>query len=207
MEYLVIAGEDSLRCNILTNDVLTMLVRDAEGDTVEVDNKTVEKIIDLRSREDITELYIDRGRIKIELAKKTVLQKRQKLLADVKSGLKKKSEVLKIPVALLSSSVEPDEQQTPLLVITLLNLSNKRIVFFKARVLCLDAQGKPQKGLKQKNATFQAVSRVPIEPDEEFTTMLYLKTHPKTRKAKVEIFFVQFADKSSWQGKVQETTL
>jgi hypothetical protein len=205
-DHLIVADEDTLQCRIVRGEILTTTILSTEGDTLEIDNQSIEKIIHLGSGRDITSRYIDREALKIELAKKKVLEKREKLQSPHVAGISKKSTLLQNPVAILSTSFHTQSKSLPQVRITLLNLSTKKIELVKVRVYCFDSSGKPQAGIRGRNHIFQATSRIPIESGEDFTTTLTLRNHPRTAKAKVEIHYLEYADNTWWKGEVAEMT-
>lgn len=202
-DMLVITDDDSLRCRILRGEILTMHVRTEHGDSVEIDNSTVTRIIHLTSGRDITTRYIDREALRVELAKKKAIERREKLRADVVAGLKKSSELQRVPISLLSTRFLGGKP--PKIELAILNLGTKKIELVKVRVRCFDASGKPSPGIGGRDHLFQATSRIPIEPDEDFTTVLTLRNHPNTKKARVEIHYLEFADNTWWKGEVAAT--
>ncbi|HWP83059.1 MAG TPA: hypothetical protein VNN76_10435 [Bacteroidota bacterium] len=203
-DHLVITDDDTLECKILRGDILTTTVLSTEGDTLEIENQSIEKIVFLASGRDITSRYIDREAVRIELAKRKALEKKEKLQADVVAGLRKKSELQRIPIAILTTSFHAQPKSPPQVRLTILNLSNKKIELVKMRVHCFDATGKPQPGTRGRNHIFQATSRIPIEAGEDFTTTLTLHNHPRARKAKVEIHYLEYADNTWWKGEVTD---
>ena len=195
---------DSLACKLVRGEILVTRVVSSLGDSVSIDNASVDRIVHLKSGRDVTDRYIDREALKVELMKKDALAKREKLKADVAAGRKKKSELDRIPFAVLSASMDQAGKGIPQVNLTLLNLSAKKISLVKTRIYCFSENGQPISGTKGKNHVFDASSRIPIGPGEDFTTTLVLRNHPKTRKAKIEIHYLEFADHTWWKGKVEE---
>jgi hypothetical protein len=202
---VIFKDSDSLECKILWTELLNLTVWSAEEDTLQIDLTTVEKILDNKTFVDITSQHFDRELVKYESTKRSAVAKRDKLRADVRAGLKKQAELKKSPMALLASAVDATPGSPPSLIITVMNLYHKNILSFKAKIYCFDEKGKPVKGGKKKQAFFEAVSRTPIAPEDEFTTALMLKNHLATRKVKVEIVSATFADKTAWKGKIEES--
>lgn len=201
-DYLVVYNDDSLRCKILTGgDIMTTRVLSTEGDTLELDNTTIDRIIHLRSGTDVTSQYIDRNAIKVELARRAAVRRRDRLKEDIEKGRVNRRELLRrAPVAILSADLEREKMGPPQLALSLLNLSDKTIAFFRVKVYCMDRRGNPVAGTRQSDNVFLATSRIAIEAGEDFTTTLYLRSHPRTQKAKVEIYYVEFTDKTRWIG-------
>jgi len=196
---------DSLSVKLVRGEILTTRVVSTSGDTLALDNASIDRIVHLKSGRDVTDRYIDREALKTELAKQSALAKRKKLKADVAAGKKKKSELNRLPFAILSADFERPGRGTPQVALTVLNVSDKKITLLRTRVHCFDANGKPQSGNGGRNHVFDAMSRVPIGAGEDFTTILALRNHPKTRKAKIEIHYLEFSDATWWKGKVEET--
>jgi hypothetical protein len=201
---IITSDGDTLRGKILQGSVLTTTILTEVGDTLTIDNELVEKILALPSMVDATEQFIDTEKIRIELAKRAVLEKREKLREDVKAGLRKKTELSKAPLALLATILRLPQGQPAQVQITVLNLSPKKIITFRASVTCLDARGRGVPRSTGGKSSFEAISRFPINPDDEFSTALILRQFPGTKKVKVEIIAVQFADKTTWQGRILE---
>ncbi len=201
-EHLVLVNDDSLSCVILAGDILTTRVLTASGDTLELDNSAIDRIIALRSGRDITDRYIDRKAIKLELAKRAAFEKRsrQKTEAGVRDA--KRTAGRNEPFAILAAELATGNGEPPQLELTVLNLGAKTIESFRLKVHCFDRNGQPVTGAGGRDNVFQATSRIPIDPDEDFTTTLHLRSHPRTRKAKVEIYLVDFVDKTRWIGIV-----
>lgn len=88
-----------------------------------------------------------------------------------------------------------------------MNLSPKIITLFRARIYCYDTKGKILRRPKKKDNSFEAISKFPIQPDDEFTTALLLRNYSKARKVKVEIIQATFADNSIWKGKIEEIAI
>jgi hypothetical protein len=198
---------DSLLCKIVWNEILTITAVSDEYDTLQIENSTIEKILEPKTYRDITSEYIDRDQMKHEYSKRIALKKRDKLRADVQAGLKKYAELSKVPMALLKSSLYYEEKKIPELHITVLNLSPKIITLFRARIYCYDTKGKILRSPKKKDNSFEAISKFPIQPDDEFTTALLLRNYSKARKVKVEIIQATFADNSIWKGKIEEIAI
>jgi len=196
---------DSLACKIVRGDILTTRILTAGGDTLTLDNASVDRIISLRSGSDVTGRYIDRDVVKIELAKRRALKSREKLKGEIAAGRRKNSELRRIPFAVLFAEMEKSERGTPQVALTILNLSEKKISLVKTRIYCYDGKGRPQEGTKGRGHIFDASSRIPIGPGEDFTTTLLLRNYPRTKKAKLEIHYLEFADRTWWKGKVEET--
>ena len=196
---------DSLSVKLVRGEILATRVVSITGDTLALDNVSIDRIVHLKSRKDVTDRYIDREALKVELAKQSALAKREKLKADVAAGKKKKSELNRLPFAILSADFERSDRGIPQVALTVLNVSDKRITLLRTRVHCFDANGKPQSGSGGRHHIFDAMSRVPIGPGEDFTTILALRNHPKTHRAKVEIHYLEFSDATWWKGKVEET--
>ena len=204
-EYRVFLGEnDSLDCAILRGDILTTRILTADRDTVDLNNDEIDRIVSLRTGRDITARYIDRDALKIELAKRQALRKRKQLKEDIAAGKRKQWELDRVPFAILSADFERSSRGFPQVLLTILNLTKKKITLVKTRVYCFDQQGRPISGTRNRNSVFDASSRIPIGPGEDFTTTLVLRNHPKTRKAKIEIHYLEFADRTWWKGKVEE---
>ncbi len=199
-EMVVITDDDSLYCRILRGEILTTKVQIEDGDTLELDNRSITKIVHLASGVDITSRYIDREAIKVETAKRKSLEKRDKLRADVVAGLKKSSELQRVPIALLSATFQGG--QPPKVQLTILNLTEKKIDLVKVKVYSFDERGNPQSGSKGRDHVFQATTRIPIEAEEDFTTILTLRNHPKAKKARVEIHYIEYSDNTWWKGEV-----
>jgi len=195
---------DSLSCRLVRGEILVTRVVSSDGDTLAIDNASVDRIIHLTSGRDVTDRYIDREALKIELMKRDAVAKRERLKADIAAGRKKKSELDRIPFAVLAVSMEHAGKGIPQVNLTILNLSAKKISLVKTRIYCFSENGQPISGTKGKNHVFDASSRIPIGPSEDFTTTLVLRNHPKTRKAKIEIHYLEFADHTWWKGKVEE---
>jgi hypothetical protein len=204
---IITSDDDTLRARILHATVLTTTVLTEQADTLAIENDQVEQILSLPGREDATAQFIDREKIRVELAKRVVLEKRERLREDVKAGLRKKADLNKAPVALLATILRLPERQPPRVEVTVFNLSSKKILTFRAKVYCMDARGAAVFSGTSGRSSFEAVSRFPINPDDEFSTALVLRAFPATRKVRVEIVAVQFADKTSWQGRIQEMSL
>jgi hypothetical protein len=202
-DVLVVTDDDSLRCRILHGELLTMQIQTEDGDTIGIDNSTVNKIVHLSSGKDITSRYIDREAIRVEIARQRALERREKLRTDAMTGLKRSADLKRTPVALLSARFLGGKP--PRVQLAVLNLGNKRIELIKVRVRCFDASGKPQGGLGGRDHIFQATSRIPLEPEEDLTTILALHKHPNARKVQVEIHYLEFADKTWWKGEVTAT--
>lgn len=199
--------QDSLRCKIISSEVTTITVLDPEDDTLSIDCISIDKIVEVKTNVDVTPAYIDRIALKNELAKRVALEKREKIKSDVKAGIRKKADLRKEPIALLSSSVDLDQKKIPFLRITVLNLSSKPIAQFRARITCFNNKGKPALDKKTKTHIFEAVSKIPIMPDDEFGTALSLKNRPAARRVKAEIISVVFKDKTTWNGCIEEISL
>jgi hypothetical protein len=195
---------DSLAAKLVRGETLVTRIVSASGDSVALENTSIDRIAHLSTGRDVTDRYIDREVLKVELAKQAALAKRERLKADVAAGKKKKSELNRLPFAVLSADLERSDRGTPQVALTILNVSDKKITLLRTRVHCFDASGKPQVGDKGRSHIFDAMSRVPIGPGEDFTTLLSLRNHPKTRKAKVEIHYLEFSDATWWKGKVEE---
>jgi hypothetical protein len=205
-DYRIFLGEnDSLDCRILHGDILTTRIFTTDQDTVELNNDEIDRIVSLRSGRDVTDRYIDRNALKVELAKKEALKKREKLKAEIAAGKRKQWELDRVPFAVLSAEFERTSKGMPQVMLTILNLTKKKITLVKTRVYCFDQQGRPISSTKGRGHIFDASSRIPIEPGEDFTTTLVLRNHPKTRKATIEIHYLEFADRTWWKGKVEET--
>ena len=101
--------------------------------------------------------------------------------------------------------MEPAVKGIPQVNLTILNLTTKKISLVKTRIYCFGSNGQPVSGTKGRSHVFDASSRIPISPGEDFTTKLVLRNHPNTRKAKVEIHYLEFSDRTWWKGKVEET--
>ncbi len=202
-DMLVITDDDSVECRILRGEILTTLIQTEEGDTLELDNRAITKVVHLASGADLTSRYIDRNAIKVETAKQKAFQRREKLRADVAAGLKKSSELQRVPISLLSATFLGGKP--PKVQLTILNLTVKKIELVKVRVHCFDAKGNPQPGVGGRDHVFQATSRIPIEAEEDFTTILTLRNHPKTKKARVEIHYLEYSDNTWWKGEVSAT--
>ncbi len=196
---------DSVAYKLIRGEVLVTKVLSAEGDTISIDNASVDRIIFLGTGRDVTDRFIDREALKVEMMKRDVMAKRDKLKADVAAGKKKKSELERIPFALLSASMEKTGRGSPQVSLTILNLSERKISLVKTRIYCFGENGQPVPGTNGRNHVFDASSRIPIGPGEDFTTTLMLRNHPKTRKAKIEIHYLEFSDRTWWKGKVEET--
>lgn len=196
---------DSLACKLVRGEILVTRVLSEKGDTIALDNVSIDRILHKKTGRDVTERYIDRDALKVELAKQSALAKREKLKADIAAGKRKKSELNRLPFAVLSANLERSAGGTPQIALTILNLTEKKISLLKTRVFCYDAKGQPQEGTEGRNYIFDATSRVPIGPREDFTTILMLRNHPKTARAKVDIHYLEFADRTWWKGKVEET--
>lgn len=196
---------DSLSCRLVRGEILVTRVVSSEGDTVAIDNASVDRIIHLRSGRDVTDRYIDREALKVELMKKDALAKRERLKTDIAAGKRKKSELDRIPFAVLAASMELAGKGIPQVSITILNLSTKKISLVKTKIYCFGDNDQPISGTKGRNHVFDASSRIPIGPEEDFTTTLVLRNHPKTKKAKIEIHYLEFSDRTWWKGKVEET--
>ncbi|HEX9614558.1 MAG TPA: hypothetical protein VGA55_03600 [Bacteroidota bacterium] len=195
---------DSLSCKLVRGEILVTRVVSAAGDSLALENAAIDRIVHLKTGRDVTDRYIDRDALKVELAKEAALAKRAKLEADVAAGKRKKSELNRLPFAVLTAELERPDRGIPQIALTILNLTDKKISLVKTRIYCYDSKGKPQEGTKGRDHVFDATSRVPIGPGEDFTTLLALRNHPKTRKAKVDIHYLEFADKTWWKGKVEE---
>ena len=195
---------DSLSTKLVRAEILVIRVVTQTGDSLALENVSIDRIVHLRTGRDVTSRYIDREALKVELAKQAALAKREKLKADVAAGKKKKSELNRLPFAILSADLERSDRGTPQVALTVLNVSDKKITLLRTRVHCFDANGKPQAGDKGQSNIFDAMSRVPLGPGEDFTTLLALRNHPKTHKAKVEIHYLEFSDATWWKGKVEE---
>ena len=204
---IITSDKDTLRGKILQGNVLTTTVLTEFGDTLTVENELVEKILAYPGMTDATEQFIDVEKIRIELAKRAVLEKREKLRDDVKAGLRKKTELIRAPLALLATTLRFPQGQPPQVQITVLNLSPKKIAMFWATVYCLDARGRGIPRTSGGKYSFEAISRFAINPDDEFSTTLILRQFPATKKVRVEITTVQFADKTSWEGRIEESQL
>lgn len=205
-DYRIFTGDsDSIDCKIIHGDILATTVLTVDGDTLELNNDAIDRIISLRTGIEVTDRYIDREALTVELMKKEALEKREKLKADIAAGKKKKSELDRIPFAVLSAELERTNRGLPQVVLTILNLTNKKISLIKTRIYCFDQKGQPISGVKGRNHIFDASSRIPIGPGEDFTTTLVLRNHPKTKKATIEIHYLEFTDRTWWKGKVEET--
>jgi hypothetical protein len=196
---------DSLACKLLLGEITFSRAISANGDTLVIENASIDRIVHLKTGRDVTDRYIDREALKVELMKKDALAKREKLKADVAAGKRKKSELDRIPFAVLFASMESAGTGIPQVNLTILNLSAKKISLVKTKVYCFSKAGQPISGTKGRNHIFDASSRIPIGPGEDFTTTLVLRNHPKTRKAKIEIHYLEFSDHTWWKGKVEET--
>lgn len=195
---------DSLVYKLVRGEVLVTRVLSAEGDTLELDNTMIDRIIWLRTKRDVTDQFINRDALKVELAKKSALERRNKLQAEVAAGKRRKSELDQIPFAILSADLERPRKGTPQIALTILNLAAKKISLLKTRIYCFDDRGRPVEGARVRTHVFDASSRVPIEPGEDFTTTLPLRSHPGTQRAKVEVHYLEYADHTWWKGKVEE---
>ncbi|MEX2116446.1 MAG: hypothetical protein WEB37_06140 [Bacteroidota bacterium] len=196
---------DSLSCKLVRGEILVTRVVSDVGDSLALENASIDRIVHLKTGRDVTDRYIDREAVKVELAKQTALAKREKLKADVAAGKKKKSELNRLPFAILSADLERSDRGIPQIALTVLNVSDKKITLLRTRVHCFDAKDQPQGGTGGRNNVFDATSRIPIAPSEDFTTILSLRNHAKTRKAKIEIHYLEFSDATWWKGKVEET--
>jgi len=195
---------DSLSCKLVRGEILVTRVVSSEGDSIAVENGSIDRIVHLRTGRDVTDRYINREALKVELAKQAALRKRAKLEADVAAGKRRKSELNRLPFAVLSAEFEPPNRGIPHIALTILNLTDKKISLVRTRVYCFNAKGQPQEGTNGRNHIFDATSRIPIGPGEDFTTLLALRNHPRARKAKVDIHYLEFADRTWWKGKVEE---
>lgn len=195
---------DSLAVKLVRGEILVTRVVSEAGDSLALENGSVDRIVHLGTGRDVTSRYIDREALKVELAKQAALARREKLKADVAAGKKKKSELNRLPFAVLSADLERSDRGIPQVALTVLNVSDKKITLLRTKVHCFDANGKPQSGNGGRSHIFDAMSRVPIGAGEDFTTILALRNHPKTRKAKVEIHYLEFSDATWWKGKVEE---
>jgi hypothetical protein len=195
---------DSISCKLIRGEIIVLRVLSEFGDTLIVENASIDRIVHVSSGRDVTDRYIDRDILKAELAKQSALARREKLKADVAAGKKRKSELDRLPCAVLSATMERSPGGTPQIALTILNLTDRKISMLRTRVHCFDAQGRPQPGMRERNHIFDATSRIPIGPGEDFTTVLTLRNHPKTRKARIDIHYLEFSDKTWWKGKVEE---
>ncbi|HLE31880.1 MAG TPA: hypothetical protein VJB38_04640 [Bacteroidota bacterium] len=195
---------DSLTCKLLLGEIMFTRAVSAQGDTLSIDNASIDRIVHMKTGRDVTDRYIDREALKVELMKKETLAKREKLKADIAAGKKKKSELDRIPFAVLSASMEPAAKGVPQVSLTILNLSGKKISLVKTKIYCFNEKGQPISGTKGRNHVFDASSRIPIGPGEDFTTTLALRNHPKTKRARIEIHYLEFSDHTWWKGKVEE---
>lgn len=195
---------DSLAVKLVRGEIVHFRALSETGDTLAIENASIDRIVHRASGRDVTERYIDRDALKVELAKQAALARRQKLEADVAAGKRRKSELDRLPFAILSADLERTGNQAPQIALTILNLSDKKIAMIKTRVTCFDGQGRPLAGTGGRNHVFDATSRVPIGPGEDFTTILTLRNHPRTRRAKVDIHYLEFSDRTWWKGKVEE---
>ncbi|MBI4418037.1 MAG: hypothetical protein HY563_04620 [Ignavibacteriales bacterium] len=195
---------DSIGVKLVRGEIIVLRVLSEFGDTLIVENASIDRIVHLSSGRDVTDRYIDSDILKAELAKQAALARREKLKADVAAGKKRKSELDRLPFAVLSATMERSPGGTPQIALTILNLTDRKISMLRTRVHCFDAQGRPQPGMRERNHIFDATSRVPIGPGEDFTTVLTLRNHPKTRKARIDIHYLEFSDKTWWKGKVEE---
>lgn len=195
---------DSLAVKLVRGEIVHFRAVSETGDTLAIENASIDRIVHRASGRDVTDRYIDRDALKVELAKKAALARRQKLEADVAAGKRRRSELDRLPFAVLSADLERPAGQTPQIALTILNLTDKKISMLKTRVTCFDGQGRPVAGNGGRNNVFDATSRIPIGPGEDFTTILMLRNHPKTRKAKVDIHYLEFSDRTWWKGRVEE---
>lgn len=195
---------DSLFVKLVRGEIVVLRALSETGDSLALDNATIDRIVHRASGRDVTDRYIDRDALKVELAKQAALSRREKLKADVAAGKRKKSELDRLPFAVLSADLERPSGGSPQIALTILNLTDKKISLLRTRVHCFDAAGRPQAGTKGRNNVFDATSRVPIGPGEDFTTILLLRNHPKTRKARVDIHYLEFSDRTWWKGRVEE---
>lgn len=195
---------DSLSVKLVRGEILVLRALSETGDSLALDNASIDRIVHRASGRDVTDRYIDRDALKIELGKRAALLRREKLKADVAAGKRKKSELDRLPFTVLSASLERPSGESPQIALTILNLTEKKISLLRTRVHCFDAQGRPQSGTRGRNHVFDATSRVPIGPGEDFTTILTLRNHPRTRKAKVDIHYLEFSDGTWWKGRIEE---
>lgn len=196
---------DSLSCHLVRGEILVTRVVTAEGDSLAVDNASIDRIVHISTGRDVTSRYIDREVLKIALKKKEAMARRRRLRADIAAGKRKQSELDRVPFAVLSSSLSTTKKGMPEVTLTILNLTGKKITLVRTRIRCFDAKGRPYNGPRGRDNVFDASSRIPIDPGEDFTTTLPLRNYPKTRKATVEIHYLEFSDRTWWKGKVEET--
>lgn len=196
---------DSVSVKLLLGDIMFSRGLSSTGDTLAIENTSIDRIVHLKTGRDVTDRYIDREALKVELMKKEALAKREKLKADIAAGKKKKSELDRIPFAVLSASLEAAGKGIPQVSLTILNLSAKKISLVKTRIYCFNDRGQPISSTKGRDHIFDASSRIPIGPGEDFTTTLALRNHPKTKRARIEIHYLEYSDHTWWKGKVEET--
>lgn len=199
--HIVYTETDTVFCTLTGGDILSLKGVTAEGDTVRFQNRSVLRIVYRKTGTDITDQYINRDLVQIELAKQKALAQRAQLRADVASGRRNARDLeLQAPVELLFAKVNAPGTRAPSVSFVLLNLSDKTIDMFKVKVSCRDGRNRSLNGVGGRDNVFQASSGIPIEAGKDFSTSLRLPYHPGTARATVEVYYLEFEDHSWWRG-------